>query len=169
VAIRYWNDAEARADAAARQSRTTHAAKEAVDACILYADILADAIAGLPLSDVLRPRGASNRTSAVRALGEGSWRDKRRDEIASSGYVIHSLEAAIWCVARTGDFRSAVPLAANLGDDADTTAAIAGQLAAPSTGEAGFPTAGCSVSPGVTGSKTLQRAWSAPTQRRWSH
>lgn len=59
----------------------------------------------------------------------GSWRGKRRDQIRSSGYVAHSLEAALWCVGRTSSFADAVLLAANLGDDADTTAAITGQLA----------------------------------------
>ena len=52
VAIRYWNDETARRDAAARQSRTTHAAAEAVDACIVFADMLAHAIAGKPRSEV---------------------------------------------------------------------------------------------------------------------
>jgi ADP-ribosyl-[dinitrogen reductase] hydrolase len=71
----------------------------------------------------------------------GSWRGKSRSEIRSSGYVSHSLEAAIWSVGRTADFRSAVLTAANLGDDADTTAAIAGQLAGAIYGVRGIPTA----------------------------
>ena len=53
--------------------------------------------------------------------------------------MLHSLEAALWCVARTADFRSAVLLAANLGDDADTTAAITGQLAGALYGADGIP------------------------------
>jgi ADP-ribosyl-[dinitrogen reductase] hydrolase len=69
----------------------------------------------------------------------GSWRGKARDQIASSGYVAHSLEAALWSVARTSDFRSAILLAANLGGDADTTAAIAGQLAGAIYGVSGIP------------------------------
>ena len=59
----------------------------------------------------------------------GTGRGRTRDTIRSSGYVVHTLEAAIWSVARTGDFRSAVLLAANLADDADTVAAVTGQLA----------------------------------------
>ena len=59
----------------------------------------------------------------------GSWRGKHRRDIRSSGFVLHSLEAALWCFARTSNFRDAVLLAANLGDDADTTVAITGQLA----------------------------------------
>jgi ADP-ribosyl-[dinitrogen reductase] hydrolase len=100
--------------------------------------MLADAIEGRPLSEVLRPRGGEF-TGKIKQILGGSWRSKRRDEISSSGYVAHSLEAAIWSVARTGDFRSAVLTAANLGGDADTTAAIAGQLAGAVYGYAGIP------------------------------
>lgn len=52
---------------------------------------------------------------------------------------MHSLEAALWCVGRTGTFRDAVLLAANLGEDADTTAAITGQLAGAIYGASGIP------------------------------
>jgi ADP-ribosylglycohydrolase len=64
---------------------------------------------------------------------------KRRKEIASSGYVAHSLEAALWWVASTADFKSAILKAANLGEDRDTTAAIAGQLAGALYGVDGIP------------------------------
>ena len=49
--------------------------------------------------------------------------------VRGSGYVVDCLEAALWAVHNAGDFREAILLAANLGEDADTTAAIAGQLA----------------------------------------
>lgn len=70
----------------------------------------------------------------------GSWRGRRREDVQSTGYVVHSLEAALWSVARSHDFRDAVLFAANLGEDADTTAAIAGQLAGAMTGASGLPT-----------------------------
>jgi ADP-ribosyl-[dinitrogen reductase] hydrolase len=75
----------------------------------------------------------------IRDIMAGSWRGKSRQEIRSSGYVAHSLEAALWCVARTGSFEEAVVLAANLGGDADTTAAIAGQLAGALYGYRSIP------------------------------
>ena len=64
---------------------------------------------------------------------------KLRTQIRASGYVAHSLEAAIWSTARTGGFREAVLLAANLGEDADTTAAITGQLAGALGGVKAIP------------------------------
>ena len=137
VALRHWQDGARLADVAARQSRTTHAAPEAIDACVGFAELLADAIGGKPRSSVLAPRpGWHGRVGEVLA---GSWRGKRRDEIRSSGYVIHSLEAAIWCVGRTSSFEEAVLLAANLADDANTVAAITGQLAGALYGESGIP------------------------------
>jgi ADP-ribosyl-[dinitrogen reductase] hydrolase len=138
VVLRYWRDRQKLSQAAVLQSQTTHGAAEALSACEGYAEMLADAIEGGSLSEVLRSRdgGYAGRISAI---FNGSWRGKQRDEIASSGYVAHSLEAAIWAVARTADFRSAVLTAANLGGDADTTAAIAGQLAGALYGCSGIP------------------------------
>lgn len=139
VAIRYWNDQTKRRDAAARQSRTTHGAAEAVDACVLFADILADAIAGKPRSEILADR-PGDWAGAIGEIANGSWRGKRRSEIKSSGYVARSLEAALWCVGRTSNFEEAVLLAANLGGDADTVAAITGQLAGALYGQGAIPT-----------------------------
>ncbi|MGE4303220.1 MAG: ADP-ribosylglycohydrolase family protein [Novosphingobium sp.] len=138
VAIRHWNDAHARRDVAARQGATTHGAQEAIDACVYYADVLAAAIAGEPRSRVLSMT-ASGLSPDIEKIAHGSWRGRPRDRICSSGYVVHTLEAALWCVGRTGDFRSAVLAAANLGDDADTTAAVTGQLAGALYGASGIP------------------------------
>ena len=139
IAIRYWDDSGKRADAAARQSRTTHGAPEAVDACVAFADMLADAIAGKPKSEVLRGRKGENWSGGIETVMRRSWRGKGRGAIQSSGYVVHSLGAAIWCVARTGGFAEAVLLAANLGDDADTVSAITGQLAGAVYGYQAIP------------------------------
>lgn len=138
VVIRHWRDRSLLRDIAARQSRTTHAAPEAVDACVGFAEVLADAIEGAKPSEVLRNRPGLY-TGAIGPIMAGSWRDKRRTDIQSSGYVAHSLEASLWCVGTTGTFKDAILLAANLGVDADTTAAIAGQLAGALYGCQGLP------------------------------
>lgn len=138
VAIRYWQDDATRCDVAARQSRTTHGAPEAVDACVIYADLLAEAIAGKPRHEVMRSR-AVNLAGRIPEVLAGSWRNHTRKTIRSSGYVIDSLEAALWCVARTASFAEAVLMAANLGSDADTVAAITGQLAGAIYGKEGIP------------------------------
>ena len=138
VALRFWTDRARLGRAAAQQSRTTHGAQEAVDACRGFADMLADAIYGKARPDVLAPRAFEGAPTISEILG-GSWRQRARDEIRSSGYVVHTLEAAIWSVARTANFRNAVLLAANLADDADTVAAVTGQLAGAIYGLSGIP------------------------------
>jgi ADP-ribosyl-[dinitrogen reductase] hydrolase len=75
----------------------------------------------------------------VMAIARGDYLHKRSNEIEATGYVIHALEAALWCFATTGDFSSAVLAAANLGQDADTTAAITGQLAGAHYGVDAIP------------------------------
>lgn len=140
VAIRYWRDPARLVEVARRQSATTHGAAEAVDACEGFALLLADAIAGRGREAVLAPRETAL-APAVAAILAGSWRARDRRDIRSSGYVVHSLEAAIWAVGQTHGFRDAILLAANLGDDADTVAAIAGQLAGALYGAGGIPAA----------------------------
>ena len=138
VAILYAFDPEGRIDAARRQSAVTHGAEEAVEACAAYADLLAEAIQGWSRAQVLAPRNAWTPEKVGRAMRMETlgW---DRSQVRGSGYVIHSLEAALWAVGRAGDFREAVLLAANLGEDADTTAAIAGQLGGALWGASGIP------------------------------
>jgi ADP-ribosyl-[dinitrogen reductase] hydrolase len=138
VAIRFWNNRDRLRDVAGQQSRTTHATQEAVDACAMFADIVADAIEGRQRLDVLRAR-IGPYAGTIQEIASASWRKKTREQIASSGYVGHTLEAALWCVDRTSEFKSAILEAANLGGDSDTTAAVTGQLAGALYGTAGIP------------------------------
>lgn len=138
VAIRFFRDRPRLRDVAARQSRTTHAASEAVDACVAFAEVLADAIEGRSRTEALRTRD-TNYAGAIAPIMAGSWRGLARTDVKASGYVAHSLEASMWAAGRTGSFQEAVLLAANLGDDADTTAAITGQLAGSLYGASAFP------------------------------
>ena len=62
-----------------------------------------------------------------------------RARIRSSGYVMHTLEAALWSVEQTDSFEEAVVLAVNLGDDADTVGAVTGQLAGALYGASAIP------------------------------
>lgn len=140
IALRYHDDTPCLEEAAARQSRVTHGAPEAVDACVIYGRMIAMAISGKSLHDVLSIPAASV-TGRISDIVGGSWRGKPRRNIRASGYVAHSLEAALWCIGRTGNFAEAVLTAANLGEDADTTAAITGQLAGALYGEGGIPEA----------------------------
>lgn len=138
VAVLYFHDRARLTDIARRQSVVTHGAIEAVDACIVFAEVLVEAIIGTPKAELLEPR-SRNVAPAVADIVAGSWRDKSRNQIQSTGYVVHSLEAAIWSVGNSNSFEEAVILAANLADDADTVAAITGQLAGAIWGATAIP------------------------------
>ena len=62
-------------------------------------------------------------------------------KISGSGYVLHSLEASIWCLLSSSSYKEAVLKAVNLGEDTDTTAAITGGLAGLLYGMEGIPAA----------------------------
>lgn len=140
VALRWWHDTGRLVEVAARQTVTTHAAPEAISASSAFAVLLGEAIAGRHRSELFAPRPQTTLpASTIGSIMDGSWRGKLRSAIQSSGYVAHSLEAALWATARTATFEDAVVLAANLGGDADTTAAITGQLAGAIHGNSAIP------------------------------
>ena len=138
AALRHLHDGDAARRLAVNQSRTTHAAAQATEACALLADLLREAVLGRPKAEVLAPRPWTG-DPAIQAIAAGAWRGKPRDAIQSSGYVVHTLEAALWAVDQTSSFSEAAVLAVNLGDDADTVGAVAGQLAGALYGVAGMP------------------------------
>ena len=114
----------------AESSRTTHAATECVDACRLLGRITCRALLGRPKDDVAHgDSGSLVGTEKIVAIARGAYYGKSKADVHGSGYVAESLEAAMWCFVRTDSFESAVLMAANLGDDADTTAAVCGQVA----------------------------------------
>lgn len=122
----------------ATQSRITHSAEEAINCCQLLAAQLHLALNGADKDEAL--------SAMVRALlprpliiNAGEYKQKSRDQIRSSGYVIDTLEAALWAVWNTDNFKDAILLAANLADDADSVAATAGQIAGALYGVSGMP------------------------------
>ena len=131
VVMYFSPDREAALHFAGESSRTTHAAKECIDACHYFAALLHEAYSGAASSRaaLLDRLDFSPQTRKVQAIYQGQFRDKTRDQIKGSGYVIDCLEAALWCFLHTENFRDAILMAANLGDDADTTAAVCGQIA----------------------------------------
>ena len=139
VAMWFAPDLDAVRANARLSSLTTHAAAEALDCCELYAELLARALAGAPRDALLRAPAPANASARVREIAGGGYLDKPADQVRGSGYCVDSLEAALWCFATTQTFEEAVLAAANLGDDADTTAAIVGQLAGAHYGVDAIP------------------------------
>ncbi len=127
---------------AAESSRITHGAAECLDACRLLARIICRALSGSSKDEVaLGDSQTFVGAEKIVAIARGAYRQKPEDEIRGSGYVVDSLEAAMWCFVRSHSFEEAVLMAANLGDDADTTATVCGQVAGAYYGVQGIPVA----------------------------
>ena len=141
VPIRWHADPAEAAEQSAASSRPTHAATRPVDACRVLGGLTAALIGGADPTAVLAPGywPADGLHPTVAAVARGSWQGKEPPAIRGTGYCVEALEAALWAGAGAADFREAVLRAANLGDDADTTAAIAGQLAGARWGMSGIP------------------------------
>ena len=140
VPLAYAPDREKAMQYAGESSRTTNGAAECVDACQLFASMLVSALAGADKTSILLDNPLEKISSEkILTIAGGYYRKKSVDQIQSGGYVVESLEAALWCFWRTDSYAEAILEAANLGEDADTTAAICGQLAGAFYGRDGIP------------------------------
>lgn len=134
---------------AADSSRTTHGTATAVDACRYFASLIVGALNGAAKEELLAPfyspvSGLWEREPlhpAVAEVAAGSFRTRKPPAIRGTGFVVQSLEAALWAFHTTGDFRTGALAAVNLGDDADTTGAVYGQIAGAWYGREAIPTA----------------------------
>jgi len=140
VVLKFFPDQEQTLYFCVESSRTTHAAQECLDACRLYGDVLLRALVGRGKEEILSGSPADLVTSEkLKDIARGAYQDKTKDEIHGTGYVVKSLEAALWCFWTTDTFEDAILAAANLGEDADTTAAVCGQVAGAYYWESGIP------------------------------
>ncbi len=119
AAIAYHRDPVQAERAAVLQGRTTHGSAECAEIAVSMARLLV--------------------TGDIAAVPNAPPPDTPESEIRSSGYVRHTWDAALWAVTSTETFRDAILKAANLGDDADTVAAVTGQIAGRIHGEAAIP------------------------------
>ena len=118
-------------------SKTTHGAITAVDACRYFGGLIYGALNGVHKETLLSVRyspvkgywAGNDLVSEVDEVARGSFKVKNPPEIVGSGYVVKSLEAALWAFHNSDSFKEGCLLAVNLGDDADTTGAVYGQLA----------------------------------------
>lgn len=128
-------------------SRTTHGLTTCVDACRYLGALLVGAVNGASKEELVSARyspvpGYWERCPLVSPIDEialGFFKRRHPPEIKGAGYVVKSLEAALWAFFNGKSFQEGCFLAVNLGDDADTTGAVYGQLAGAFYGEAGIP------------------------------
>lgn len=136
----YFPDLEKTINFAGKSSRTTHGASECIEACQLFAEMLFRALSGLNKEKILLNTTIKISSPKISDIAIGNYFQKPATQIRGTGYAVESLEAALWCFYQTDTFETAILQAANLGDDADTTAAICGQIAGACYGESGIPT-----------------------------
>lgn len=139
IPIFYYSDLERIIHFAKESSRTTHGAIECLEACQIFAEMLFLALSGESKEQTLFDTKSQISSPRINDIASGGYSNKKINQIRGTGYVVESLEAALWCFYQTDTFESAILQAANLGDDADTTAAICGQIAGAFYGEAGIP------------------------------
>ena len=147
VPLAFSGDPDQVVQRCAESSRTTHATATAVDACRYMGALIVGALQGVSKADLLSARFSPvgviwQRESLhpeIDAIAAGSFRERRPPEIKGTGYVVKSLEAALWAFYNSDSFREGCLKAVNLGNDADTTGAIYGQLAGAFYGEDAIP------------------------------
>lgn len=108
-----------------RVSSLTHAHEISKKACVNYVHIARRLMGGEGIESVLNEYG--------QIIGRSV------DEVHSSGFVVHTFEAAVWCLANTSNYRECVLSAVNLGGDTDTTACVVGGLAGIAYGYESIP------------------------------
>ncbi|WP_339253791.1 ADP-ribosylglycohydrolase family protein [Paenibacillus sp. FSL P2-0136] len=130
---------------AAMSSRTTHGAAECLAACRLLAAYILAGLHGWSKQEMLAPDAFCEwldedvLTPHMLNIRQGSYKLKEPPQIQGSGYVVESLEAALWAFHKSDSFAEGALLAVNLGNDADTTGAVYGQIAGAYYGLSGIP------------------------------
>ena len=149
VSMYYSSTPLAATERSAESSRTTHGADTCVDACRYMGGLIVGVLAGASKADLVSDRYAppgaegvwddSPLCPEIDAIAAGSFKGKSPPEIRGKGYVVDCLEAALWAFHTTESFEAGALAAVNLGDDADTTGAVYGQLAGAFYGASGIP------------------------------
>jgi ADP-ribosyl-[dinitrogen reductase] hydrolase len=146
VPLFFAGDPEKAIEMSGESSRTTHGNILCIDACRYLGGLIVGAVNGVGkevlLSGMYAPvTGYWDRNPLVPEIAEiarGSFKKRNPPAIKGTGYVVRSLEAALWAFHRSSSFEAGCLKAVNLGDDADTTGAVYGQLAGAFYGEGGI-------------------------------
>jgi ADP-ribosylglycohydrolase len=147
VPMFYAKDPREAIEKSGESSRTTHGAPAAIDACRYMGALIVGALNGEDRETILVDHYCpvpgywqeKPLVPEIAAIAAGSFKKKNPPEIQGTGYVVQSLEAALWAFNNSHSFEGGCLLAVNLGDDADTTGAIYGQIAGAFYGEDAIP------------------------------
>ena len=139
IPIFYASNKELAVKYAGESSRTTHGAAECIDSCRLFTSLIIESYNAASKEAIFEQCVYQPYAPNVIEIANRSFMSKSYQELTGSGYVIESLESALWCFMNSDNFEEAILLSANIGNDADTTAAICGQIAGAYYGFSGIP------------------------------
>jgi len=132
-------------------SSLTHAHKRSVVACGIYLSIASSLLDGKSMDKAVRQGfekaieyykekdGFKAELPHFKRISDPDFKDLPEKEIRSTGYVVDTLEAALWCLLNTSSYKECVLKTVNLGEDTDTVAAVAGGLAGIHYGYGAIP------------------------------
>lgn len=140
-----------RFDLVQQASSLTHRHPISIVGCILWCEMLLSVARGMSpaqscraarsLGPALAERLGKEAVQAYGRILEGDIGQLAIEDVLSDGYVVHTLEAALFCILTTHSYQEAVETAVNLGSDTDTTACVTGAMAALWYGEENIPAA----------------------------
>lgn len=146
MAVAFAHDPKEAVRLSGESSRTTHGALDCIEACRYMSAVIVGALNGHSKEDLVSPYFSPTPEiwtqeplrGAVAGVAAGSFLERQPPEIRGTGYVVDTIEAAMWAFAHTDDFDTGALAVVNLGDDADTTGAVYGQIAGAFYGAAGI-------------------------------
>ena len=148
IPVFFHSDFEDAVSFSGKSSLTTHRATEAVDTCRYFGGLIWGALNGASKNELLNGLYSPNAgywdreplcASVNDLILSENYKEKSASQVRGSGYVMHSLEAVLWAFSTTDTFEEGLLKAVNLGEDADTTGAIFGQIGGAYYGEQGIP------------------------------
>lgn len=135
----FYQDHPDKGEVISAMQGTTHNHEVPNDGCRLLSRILTCGIQNGGKEDALDSVHELDVAANLLHVRDQAYESKGRDDIKSDGYVVSTLEAAMWSVWKTDNFQDALLLAVNLGDDADTVGAVSGQIVGEIYGVEGIP------------------------------
>ncbi|MDO6766114.1 ADP-ribosylglycohydrolase family protein [Agarivorans sp. 1_MG-2023] len=139
IPIYYHDNYEQCIQYAGESSRTTHGSAECIDSSKLFSSLIFNAFYAESKSDIFKNNKYIPCCEKVSAISQCDFLNYEYIQMTGSGYVVESLASALWCFMNGSSFKECILLAANIGNDADTTAAICGQIAGAYYGFSGIP------------------------------
>ncbi|MES2663768.1 MAG: ADP-ribosylglycohydrolase family protein [Pseudomonadota bacterium] len=147
IPLFYYHDFDQAIYYAGESSKTTHGATACIDSCRFYTGLMLGALKGLSKDIILNENfepfvGCWKKyplCEEVKVVQQGSYKNKSYHEVFADGTAVNTMEAALWAFYNSSNFKDGAMLAVNLGDDADTVAAIYGMLAGAFYGEQNIP------------------------------